>query len=221
VATNLRIALLVFLVGFAVETAGSLYVWITHAAGLPFGGALLYLPLIFTVVGLVFLSVGRHEWNELHARRVVHARRLFALALVIGGVAAVIVAYYVEVAPTAAQPAALAPFVAFAAAAAYFTSYLLYAMVAAHLLRPVALLLLAGALVWAAYVAFELARTIDGQFGSYLLILRTHTASVSGLTAPLTAELSTMFVTYALLAVAFADAHRRVALGPDPSPAPH
>jgi hypothetical protein len=219
VATNLRIAILVFLIGFAIEAVGSLYVWVTHAANLPFGGALLYLPILFTVVGLVFLTIGRHEWDELHRRRVAHARRLFLLALLFGLAAVGAIAYYVEIAPTAAQPATLAPFVAIAVAAAYFTSYLLYAAVAGHLLRPVTWLLLAGALVWAGYVAYQLAVTVNSQFGSYLSVLRDHGGNVSGLTAPLTAELSTMFVTYFLLVVAFADAHQRVVQGREPASA--
>lgn len=210
---NLRIALLVFLIGFAVEAVGSFYQWVTHAAALPFGGALLYLPIVFTLVGLVFLTIGRHEWDELHKRRVAHARRLFLVAIVLGAIAAAAVAYYVDVAPTAQQPATLAPFVAIAAAAAYFTSYLLYAVLAAHLLRPVVWAVLGGAMLWAAYVAYELAVTVDDQFPTYLAVLRDHTASLAGLTAPLDTILSTMFVTYFLLVIAFADAHRRVALG--------
>lgn len=210
---NLRIALLVFLIGFAVEAVGSFYQWVTHAAALPFGGALLYLPIVFTLVGLVFLTIGRHEWDELHKRRVAHARRLFLVAILLGAIAAAAVAYYVDVAPTAQQPATLAPFVAIAAAAAYFTSYLLYAVLAAHLLRPVVWAVLGGAMLWAAYVAYELAVTVDDQFPTYLAVLRDHTASLAGLTAPLDTILSTMFVTYFLLVIAFADAHRRVALG--------
>jgi len=216
---NLRIALLVFLVGFAVEAVGSFYQWVTHAAALPFGGALLYLPILFTLVGLVFLTIGRHEWDELHRRRVAHARRLFVLAILLGGAAAVALAYYVDVAPTAQQPATLAPFVAITAAAAYFTSYLLYAVMAAHLLRPVVWVVLGGAMLWAGYVAYELARTVNDQFPTYLSALRAHTASVAALTAPLDDALSTMFVTYLLLVIAFADAHRRVAQGREAAPA--
>ncbi len=213
---NLRIALLVFLAGFSIEAIGSFYQWVTRAAGLPFGGALLYLPLAFTVVGLAFLTIGRHEWDELHRRRVAHARRLFVVAILLGAVAVAAVAYYVDLAPTAAQPATLAPFVAVAAALAFFTSYLLYAVLAAHLLRPVTWLLLVAALGWAGYVAYLLAVGIDQQFATYLAVLRTHTASVSSLVSPLTADLSTMFVTYLLLVLAFAEAHQRVAKGREP-----
>ncbi len=214
---NLRAALLVFLVGFTIEAVGSLYSWLTRAVGLPFGGALVYLSVGFTLVGLVFLTIGRHEWDELHHRRVAHARRLFILAALLAGAAAAAVGYYVDIAPTAAQPATLAPFVAIAVAGAYFATYLLYAVLAAHLLRPVTWVILAGALVWAGYVAYQLAVIVDQQFGTYLADLRDHTASVSGLTAPVTAELSTMFITYFLLVLAFADAHQRVVQGREPA----
>src|SRR5579864_7527472 len=82
--TNLRICLSLLSLGFAIEGAGELYSFVSRGTFHPSLGLLFALPVVLTLAGLLFVWVGRHEWNELHRARVRHAHRVFALSL-LGG----------------------------------------------------------------------------------------------------------------------------------------
>jgi len=79
---NLRLSLTVFKVGFAAESAGGFVALFSGSSKLPFNGLLLLLNPAFTALGILFLWIGRHEWNELHRTRVGHTNLAFAVSLV-------------------------------------------------------------------------------------------------------------------------------------------
>ena len=216
---NLRASLTAFSIGFAVEGVGALYSTATHSVDLPGGQWLLYLGGVFTVIGLAFLYLGRHEWTEVHRRRVTHAHRVFAVVIVAAAVGGGLVATYVYLAPSAAAPASLAVIVAVTVAVVLVGSYITYILVVFHLVTLAGRIAAFGALAWTAYVAWLLALAVASKFPVYLAFLRHQGPLAPSDVTVVVAPLSLLFVAYFLLLVAYADAHRRVALGLDPAPA--
>jgi hypothetical protein len=219
VPPNLRASLTAFSIGLAVEGAGAVYSTATHSVNLPGGQWLLYLGGLFTLIGLIFLYLGRHEWGELHHRRVRHAHRVFGLVLLSAAIGGGLVAAYVYLAPAAAAPASLAIVAAATVGIVLVGSYVTYLLVVFHLVSWPGRIAAVGALIWTAFVALLLAEAVQAQFPEYLAFLRHQGSLSSADVTPLTTPLSLLFVAYFLLLVAYADAHQRVARGLDP-PAP-
>lgn len=209
---TLRFSLTVFSIGFLVEGLGDLYSFVTRAAQLPGGPFLVYFAPAFTVVGLVSLWLGRHEWNEVHHGRVRHAHLAFGVAVVLTGVAAIpLIA--VDLYGRSAG-GGLAPLVFSAAVAGLlWFGYLSYALAAGHLAGPVGRVLVVLALLWAAFVAALMAGVANDTFPRLAEAIVGRSLSTHGIVDPFTAELSVLFVTYLLLFGAFVDAHRRVVRG--------
>ncbi|HZY70457.1 MAG TPA: hypothetical protein VFF67_05710 [Thermoplasmata archaeon] len=216
---NLRLSLAIFSLGFAIEGAGALYSFATHSSQLPGGTLLLFVSPAFTVLGLLFLFIGRHEWSELHRRRVRHAHGAFGLVVLLLILAAAPVAYFGLVAPPGDTP----PWAAFlfggAVAGFLFFSYVTYALVVFHLVGGGGKAAVGLAVLWSAVIGAEVGAVLAGQFGTFLLAVRARSLSVAGVAAPVSFELSLLFGAYFLFLAAFLDAHRRVA-GSQPTGAP-
>jgi hypothetical protein len=207
---NLRLSLTVFSIGFAVEGVGSLYSFLASGTLLPAGGFLLYLNPIFTVIGLLFLWLGRHEWGVLHRRRVTHAHRSFFLAVLFLVLAVVPIAVYTYLEPTTSAPDWVTLEFGASVAATFLFSYVTYALIAVHLLGSGGKLAVAAALGWAAFISALLGLAVAGLFPTYIHVIRTGSVSTSGLEGPISSELSLLFVSYFLFLIAFVDAHRRI-----------
>lgn len=208
---NLRLSLAIFSFGFAVEGAGALYSLLTHSSQLPGGGLLLFVSPAFTVVGLLFLFIGRHEWSALHRQRVRHAHRAFALVLLLLLLAAVPIAYFGLVAPPGDTPPWAAVLFGGAVAGFLFFSYVTYALVVFHLVGGAGKTAVGLAVLWSAVIGIEVGAVLSGQFGAFVLAVRDRSFSVAGVAAPVSFELSLLFGAYFLFLAAFLDAHRRVA----------
>ncbi|MCI4350743.1 MAG: hypothetical protein L3K15_04450 [Thermoplasmata archaeon] len=218
---NLRLSLTIFSIGFAVEGIGSLYSFLAAGTVLPAGGFLLYLNPVFTVIGLLFLWLGRHEWGALHRTRVGHAHRSFFLALAFLVLAIVPIAVYAYFEPTSTPPNWVELEFGASIAATFLFSYVTYALIAVHLLGPGGKIAVALALLWAAVISILLGLAVSGLFPTYILVVRTGAVSPSGLAGPITSDLSWLFVSYFLFLVAFVDAHRRIVRrGTPPNRAP-
>lgn len=208
---NLRLSLAIFSVGFLAEGLGDLYGFFR-----PLGAAasqeLLLLGPAFTVLGLVFLYVGRHEWSEVHRTRVKHAHRTFFASLVFGALALVPVGLK-ALEPQAPLPAWAIFEFTLALTAALTLAFSTYLVVVFHLLRSparaVALLALLSAGVVGLLIAQSLASQLDLIVGAALRRELPSPAQFGGVEA-----LDPYFATtYFLFFAAYVDAHRRVARG--------
>lgn len=209
---RLRLALTIFSIGFLVEGLGDLYAFVTRAAVLPGGSFLVYFAPAFTLVGLLSLWLGRHEWNEAHAGRVRHAHLAFGVAVALAAVAAVPLVAADLLGTSVGGSYSPLVFSAAVAGLLWF-GYLTYALAAGHLAGPVGRVLVVLALAWAAFVAFLLAGVAQDLFPRLVQAVTGRTVTTPGLIDPFTAQLSILFVTYLLLFGAFVDAHRRVVRG--------
>jgi uncharacterized membrane protein YidH (DUF202 family) len=209
-STNLRISLTILSAGFAVEGAGEVYSLLTAGSFLPGTSLLFLLPAVVTLLGILFLLVGRHEWDEVHAARLRRANLIFALSLLAGVVAAV------EVVLLAAYPSIGAPLwaaVVFGAAAGAFLlgTFVTYAQLVFHLVtRPSQGALIASAL-WALIVSIFVAHTLAADLPSILATIGAHSFSIDYLISPVDYLASFLFVSYFLLLAAYVDAHVTVA----------
>jgi uncharacterized membrane protein YidH (DUF202 family) len=215
VAPNLRLSLSIFTIGFAIEAGVNAYDVLTGTSTGRTGEILFVIGALATVVGVTFLTLGRHEWNELHKQRVHHAHLTFLLTVLLALAAAGPVAYYAYMAGLAI-PGWLAYEVGAAVAASLFFSFVLYAIIVYHLLGTTGRVILALALVAAVPVVGIVGYHIAGGLPMYLTTARSSPSTLVALIEPVAAYLSYMFLAYGLFAVAFIDAHRRVAKGLQP-----
>jgi hypothetical protein len=212
VTTNLRIALTILSLGFAVEGASEAYSVVSSGSFRP-GTTLVFLvPVLATVAGLVFVWIGRHEWNATHRDRVRQAHVVFALSLLGAVVAAgVLAGLYLD--PSLGTPGWAQ--VAFGAAAAslVFGTFVTYAVLIFHLVgRPSKAVLLAS-IGWAFLVSVFVGETLGGDLGVILGLVRHRTLATPGFLAPVDTLASYLFVSYFLLLAAYVEAHRAVAQG--------
>jgi uncharacterized membrane protein YidH (DUF202 family) len=216
VAPNLRLSLSIFTIGFLIEAGVNAYDVLTGSSTGRTGEILFIIGALATVVGVTFLTIGRHEWNELHKQRVHHAHLTFLLTVLLAIAAAGPVAYYAYTA-SVAVPSWLAYEVGAAVAASLFFSFVLYAIIVHHLLGKTGRVILALALVAAVPVVGIVGFHIAGGLPTYLATVRSSPTKLVALIEPVAAYLSYMFLAYGLFALAFIDAHRRVAKGLLPS----
>lgn len=209
---NLRLSLTIFSVGFAIESGIDLYHLVTGSTQLIAGGSLFLIGAVATVLGLLFLWVGRHEWNELHRARVRHAHLTFLGVLVLGAVAVGPAAYFGAESPNAV-PAWVPPLVGAAAGLALVVTVAMYVVVVLHLVGYAGKAVLGLSLIASLVPAYLLAVAIDRDLPSYLSAAGSNPPSVLAQIEPLFALFSWLFASYLFLLVAFVDAHRRVARG--------
>jgi hypothetical protein len=213
---NLRLSLTVFKIGFLVEALSGISALITGAANLPFHGDLLLLSPIFSVIGIAFLYLGRHEWNELHRARVGHAGLAFAVSLVATAAAAAPIAYLSAVGGP--EPSGwLALEFAIAVGLVFAVTFVMYALVASHLLGPVGRISMALGLLWAIIVSAAIGLALAGQLHPIVLTIVDRSPALTPIERPITFLDALLGFSYLAFFVAFADAHWRVVKGLDPA----
>jgi hypothetical protein len=209
-STNLRISLTVLSAGFAVEGAGEVYSLLTAGAFLPGTSLLFLVPAIVTLVGILFLLIGRHEWDELHRARAHRAALIFGLSVLSGLIAAVVVAFL------SAYPAFGVPLWAelvFGAAVGAFLlgTFVTYAQLVFHLVSAPSKVALVASSLWALVVSAFIAQTLAADLPSILALIAAHSFSIDFLISPVDYLASFLFVSYFLLLGAYVDAHLTVA----------
>jgi hypothetical protein len=210
VSTNLRISLTILSAGFAVEGGGEVYSLLTAGSFLPGTNLLFLLPAVVTLLGLLFLLIGRHEWDDLHRARLRRANQIFALSLLAGFVAGI------ELALLASDPALGAPLWAeglfgVAVGGFVFGTFATYAQLVFHLVtRPSKVALLASS-VWALVVSAFIAEALAADLTSILGTIGAHSFAIDYLISPVDYLASFLFVSYFLLLGAYIDAHFTVA----------
>jgi uncharacterized membrane protein YidH (DUF202 family) len=216
VPPNLRLSLAIFTVGFLIEAGVNAYDILTGSSKGSTGEVLFIIGLLATLLGITFLTLGRHEWNELHRTRVHHAHLTFLVTVLLAVAAAGPVAYYAYMI-SLAIPSWLAYEVGAAVAGSLFFSFVLYAIIVYHLLGRAGRTILVLALVAAVPVVGVVGYHIAGGLPTYLVTVRSSPAKLAALIEPVASYLSYMFLAYSLFAIAYLDAHRRVATGLEPS----
>jgi hypothetical protein len=214
--TNLRISLTILTVGFAIEGGGEAYSLLTAGSFLPGTSLLFLLPSIATLLGLLFLLIGRHEWDELHRARVHRANLIFALSVLAGVVAALELAILATVAgigtPWWTQ-------LLFGAAVGAFVlgTFVTYAQLVFHLVTRPSKVALVASILWALVVSAFVGQAMGADLPTILGLIAARSFSVGSLIAPIDYLASFLFISYFLLLAAYLDAHVTVARGVRPA----
>jgi len=212
VTVNLRTSLTVFKIGFAAESGGGFVALASGSAHLPFHGALVLLNPLFTGVGMLFLWIGRHEWNELHHQRVGHANLAFAASLIATALAA---------APIAILPALGRPDppgwvgVEFGVSIAlvFAVTFVTYALVAAHLVGRAGEIAMGAGLVWSVVISGLIGLALASKLPPIVEAVAHRTAPLGPVFDPITLLDALFAFSYLAFFLAFVDAHYRVAKG--------
>ncbi len=209
---NLRLSLTILSLGFGIEGAGELYSFLSRGTYRPGVSLLFILPVAMTLVGLLFVWVGQHEWNELHRSRVRAAHQIFGVSMLGAVVAGAVVGVLLF------DPALGAPLwarVAFGVAAGSLVlgTFVTYALLVFHLVaRPSKAALLAS-ILWALIVAGLVGATLGASLPTILSAAAQRSLSAPTFLSPVGALSSYLFISYFLLLAVYVDAHRTVARG--------
>ncbi len=206
--SKLRLTLAILSIGFAIEGAIEAYTYVSRSYGLPYAGSIFILGPIVTLVGLLVLSMGRREWDDLLSRQFRHAHRTFGLSLVALIVALGLIAWYAYYRADPVSPLASWGFGA-AAMAALVLTFATYVLIALHLTPPIGKVLLLVGLGWAAVVSLWIGQALAQGFGVIMLALRTRTLTDGSFNASMAGLGSYLALTYALLIIVYVDAFRR------------
>ena len=216
--TNLRVSLTIFSIGFAIEGAGDVYSLVSRGTFRPGANLLFVLPVVITLAGLLFVWIGRHEWNELHHDRVRQAHLVFGLSLLGGFVAgALIGALYLV--PSLGTPEWAQGVFGAAVGSLVLGTFVTYVYLVFHLVGRPSQGVLAASIAWSVFVSGLIAATLAANLPTIMTLVRNHRPTVPGFVTPIDALASYLFVSYFLLLTAYVDAHRRVSNGRPAAPA--
>lgn len=211
--TNLRISLTILSLGFGIEGTGEAYSLISSGALLPATSVVFLLTTVVTVLGLLFLFLGRHEWNELHRSRAARTNQIFLLSLLGAFVAAaevlVLVAY-----PSLGSPVWAEVLFGVALGSVVLGTFVTYAYLVFHLVRRPSKAVLVASAIWALLVSGYIGRILGGDLAVIVAAVANRSLTIEGLLAPVDYLASYLFVSYFLLFAAYLDAHSVVARGP-------
>jgi hypothetical protein len=170
---------------------------------------------VFTAFGILFLWVGRHEWNETHRTRVGHANLAFLLSLVAIALAAAPVAYLSLVGGSDLSGWLGIEFGA-AVALVFGVTFVTYALVAAHLVGRWGEVAMGLGLGWAVLVSGLIGAALVPELHPIVNAISARSAAIASATHPITLLDSLLAFSYLAFFFAFADAHYRVAKGLTP-----
>jgi hypothetical protein len=211
-ASNLRISLTILSIGFAVEGLAEVYALTTRGALLPGTSVIFLLPAAITLLGLLFILVGKREWDEIHRSRVHAANTVFGVSLLAGVLA------FLELAGLALYPSFGTPWwteVLFGGLLAGFVlgTFVTYGLLVFHLVHRPSKVALVAAMVWALLVAALIGVALAADLPAILGLIATRSLSFETLVAPIDYLVSFLFLSYFLLLAAYLDAHVTVARG--------
>lgn len=191
----------------------------TNSSQLPFHGYLILLSPVFSAFGILFLWIGRHEWNETHRTRVGHANLAFLLSLVAIALAAAPVAYLSLAGGSNSSEWLRIEFGA-AVALVFGVTFVTYALVAAHLVGRSGEVAMGLGLGWAVVVSGLIGLAMAPELSPIAGAIISRSAAVVAATHPITLLDSLLAFSYLAFFVAFVDAHYRVAKGLTPEGTP-
>jgi hypothetical protein len=210
------LSLTVFKVGFAAESASGFFALASSSGQLPFHGDILLLGPVFTALGILFLYLGRHEWNELHRTRVRYANLAFAASLAAIALAAAPIAFLAVVGANQSSGWLGAEF-GIAVALVFAVSFVTYALVAAHLVGRSGEIAMALGLGWAVIISAAIGLALAGQLTPIVQTIAARSGSIGPIVHPITLLDALLAFSYLAFFLAFVDAHYRVARGLTPA----
>jgi hypothetical protein len=218
-AVTLRAVLLVLAIGFAVEAAGSAYLYIGGSFAFGAAGVFLGLGPLCALLGVLILWVGRRQWSlvsgsRLHSADVAFGLSVLAMAAMLG-----LVGWYAYEGASSLPGPLLMGF-ALAAWAALFLTFATFALIVRDLSGIGGRILLGVGLAWAAGVSAWMAVGLASETGPILRILETHSMQVAPVVDPVAGITGYLAPTYVLLLAAYLAALRRVRAPPIPSGRP-
>ncbi|MCI4373073.1 MAG: hypothetical protein L3K02_05465, partial [Thermoplasmata archaeon] len=212
VTRNLRICLTILSIGFAIEGAGEVYTRFFAGSAVPGASVLYLLPLVLTALGLLFVWVGREEWNQVHLVRVRTANRVFAYSLLGAVIGAAVLGLLIAVPSLGAPLWAEAVFGA-AVGSLVFGTFVTYAYLVFHLVSDPGRVVVVLSLVWAFFISALVGISIGAAVPTILSIINDRTLSVPAFVSPVEVLVSSLFVSYFLLLAVYIEAHVAVARG--------
>lgn len=213
---TIRLALLTFAIGFAVEGATEAYQFASYGYLHTGWIGLYYVGLATTCVGFYLMYRGRHEWNALHRDSVRRSHRFAwsALALFLGAMVAIaLLALALGPSSTDRTPLILVALVGAGVALAFGNFFLGLVLLVRHLVSRWGLYLAWGAFTWSLGVAVLTGFVVGSEFPTLLSAFFTAPLSLFVAIAPLAFTMAPLFVAYGLFTVAYLDAERRVRAG--------
>ncbi|HEY6238921.1 MAG TPA: hypothetical protein VIZ68_07045, partial [Thermoplasmata archaeon] len=167
---------------------------------------------ISSAFGILFLWIGRHEWNELHRTRVGHANLAFSVSLIATALAAAPIAYLSAIGGPE-PPGWLALEFGVAIALVFGVTFVTYALVASHLVGRVGLVAMALGLLWAAIISALIGIALASQLHPIVSTIVARTPALDPIAQPITLRDALLAFSYLAFFIAFVDAHWRVARG--------
>jgi hypothetical protein len=212
VTTNLRLSLTILSIGFAIEGGSELYSVASGGSFRPSPNLLFLVPAVATLLGLLFVWIGRHEWSETHRDRVRQAHLVFGLSILAGVVAGAVVALL------AYEPALGTPLwaeVVFGAAVGFLVlgTFVTYVYLVFHLVARPSKAVLIASMVWAFLVSTFIGEAMAVNLSSLLRLVAHRTLTLPTFLAPVDTLASYLFLSYFLLLAAYVEAHREIARG--------
>lgn len=224
--TNLRISLTALSIGFAIEGGGELYTLATPGMAHPAANVWFIVPALLTLIGVLFVWIGRHEWNEVHHDRTRRATQVFALSLV-GGVATALLIGLLVAYPSIGTPWWAEGVFGAGLASLLFGTFVTYAYLIFHLVAVPSRVALGAAVAWALLVSAFITVALASDLPTLLGLVRARKFSIPTFLTPVETLASYLFVSYFLLLAAYMEAHVVVArglansgTGPSPPPPP-
>jgi hypothetical protein len=212
---NLRASLTVLSIGFAVEGAGELYSLATPGASHPGESIWFAVPAALSLVGILFVWFGRHEWNELHEHRARRGSQIFVVSLLGGVVTALLLGLLIAYPSIGTPPWAEVLFGA-SLASLLFGTFVTYAYLVSHLVTGPTKVALAVALLWALVVSAFVTLSLASDLPTVVGLIRSRQFSIPTFLSPVESLVSYLFLSYFLLLAAYVDAHVAVARGLSP-----
>jgi len=212
---NLRASLTIFKAGFAVESASGFFALATNTPDLRLHEYLILLSPVFSAFGILFLWIGRHEWNETHRTRVGHVNLAFLLSIVATASAAAPVAY-LSTTGGADTTGLLGVEFGVAVAIVFGVTFVTYALVAAHLVGRWGELAMGLGLAWAVIVSALIGVALTPDLHPIVTAITNRSTAIVAATHPISLLDSLFAFSYLAFFFAFVDAHYRVAKGLTP-----
>lgn len=182
---------------------------------LPSAAELPFVSLAFSGLGLLFLIVGRREWNDLHLARVRYATVVFVATLAAVGAAVVPVALLVATGTTDPSSAVRSAFGG-AVAAAFALGFATYAIAVTHLVGRPGEIAIGLGIGWAVVVSVEVGAVLARALGQLVAAAAVRSLGVSNALAPVREWDALLAFSYLAFFYAFTEAHHRVRLAPRP-----